>query len=204
MKKTITLSAFALSVFIAQGQTSKGSWLVGGGLAYTSSTEKQSGASGSSSTTIFQLTPDFGYFFIDNLAAGLGLNLNSSDNPASSSGGISTSYTIFTAGPIVRYYFGAGTNLKFFLHADAAWGSAKLSINSGGVPDQPSLPISEYEGKAGAAIFLNKNVALEFSAGYQSMTEKDNTGGDNLKYITGSVILGLGFQVYLGPVTKKK
>jgi hypothetical protein len=79
------------------------------------------------------------------------------------------------------------------------------SSNSGiTFQNQPSVPISIYDGKAGAAFFLTPNVALEFTAGYQSLTEKDNSGGEIVKFTTGSIIVGIGFQVYLGPRKNKK
>lgn len=82
----------------------------------------------------------------------------------------SSTVTIFAAGPFVRYYFNAGPKVKIFVHGDASWGSEKVSCNSGGnEQSQPGIPISIYEGKAGAAYFLNPAVALEFIVGYQSL-----------------------------------
>jgi hypothetical protein len=206
MKKVIVLSALVLIAFFAKGQTEKNNWLMGGGIGFTSSTRKESDVPGSSTATAFQLIPGIGYFFINNLAAGLSLNLNSSHSSNSSSNGGGTStMTYFTAGPFARYYFNASPHVKIFVHGDASWGSRKYDFNIGGNDEnQPSIPISIYEGKAGAAFFLNRNVALEFTAGYQSMTEKDNSGGNPVKYTTGSLIIGVGFQLYLGPAKIKK
>jgi hypothetical protein len=204
MKKVITLSVLALITFFAKGQTEKNNWLMGGSLGFTSSTQKESDVSGSSKTTVFQLTPDIGYFFINNLAAGIGLNLSSTHSSSSNTYGSSSStITYFTAGPFVRYYFNTSPHVKLFVHGDASWGSQKYSFTNGGNDQsQPADPVNIYEGKAGAAFFLNPNVALEFTAGYQSMTEKDKSGGTTVNLTTGSVIFGLGFQIYLGSAKK--
>jgi len=193
----------ALITFFAKGQTEKNNWLMGGSLGFTSSTQKESDVSGSSNTSVFQVTPGIGRFFMNNLAAGISLNLTSSHS-SSSGGSISGTTTYFTAGPFARCYFNASPHVKLFVHGDASWGSEKYSYNSGSGNDQgqPGNPITIYEGKAGVAFFLNPHVALEVTAGYQSMTETDKTGGTPVKYTTGSVVAGIGFQIYLGPSKK--
>lgn len=201
MKKMITLSVLALIAFLAKAQTEKNKWLVGGSLGFTSSTQKESDDPGSTKTTVFQLSPNIGYFFINNLAAGLNLNASSSHYSTSSAlGGNSSTVTYFTAGPFVRYYFNTSPHVKLFVHGDASWGSEKYSNNSD--QDVPSVPIAMYNGKAGAALFLSPNVALELTAGYQAMTEKDDAGGSAIKFTTGSFIAGFGFQIYLGSAKK--
>ncbi|HLX65634.1 MAG TPA: outer membrane beta-barrel protein [Puia sp.] len=206
MKKTIALSLMALTVFFAKGQTSKNSWLVGGTIGFSSSSEKDGDLSATTKSTSFQLSPGGGYFFLDNLAAGIDLNLNLIDEPAPPSGGFSTTATEFTAGPLVRYYFNVAPNVKLFLHGEATWGSYKVKYTEAGatVESPPSMPISTYLGKAGIAFFLNQKVALEFTAGYESLIEKEESLGENTKYTTGIIQIGLGLQVYLGPSKKKK
>lgn len=201
LKKTIVLSILALTVFFAKGQTSTGNWLVGGSAGLTSSTQKVSGSPGASTTTV-QFTPDFGYFFIDNLAAGISLNLVSAHNSTDPASGNSSTGMLFTLGPLIRYYFYSAAMVKLFVHADAGWGNDKFSYSN--ATQNLSVPISIYEGKAGAAFFLNPNVALEFTAGYQSLTEKYEFGGYTSKTTVGSVNIGLGFQVYLGSAKIKR
>lgn len=204
MKKAIALTVLALTVFFASGQTTRNDWFVGGSFGFTSSTQKETGVSGSTNSTIFALTPDAGYFFIDNLAAGI--NLNATSTHQSSGSSPATTITDVSAGPLVRYYFGIASNVKLFVHADASWGSLKYAYGYSGSPTQnsPSIPISMYDGKAGAAFFLNPNVALEFTAGYESLVEKESSGGYTTKFTTGSIVVGLGFQVYLGSGNAKK
>ncbi len=210
MKKTIVLSVLALTAFFANGPNYKKQLVHWRRLRIYIGITNRVGHSGILKVCIcfFLVTPDAAYFFIDNLAAGINLNLNSTHSSAGSNGGISSTSTYFTAGPLARYYFNVAPAVKLFVHADASWGSLKetYSYSGGGVTVQnpPNIPISIYEGKAGAAFFLNPNVALELTAGYQSLIEKDNSGGDNVKYTTGSIIVGLGFQVYLGPAKNKK
>ena len=199
MKKTIALASLALTVCFANAQTSTGSWLVGGSLAFSSSTQKETGTPGSTSSTTIQFTPDIGYFFINNLAGGINLNVISS-HTSTGDGGFASTTTLYLAGPLIRYYFYAAGNVKLFVHGDAEWGNEKSNFSSGGsTQHSPGIPISMYEGKFGAAIFLNRNVALEFSLGYQSLTEKDNTATPAENITTGSLNIGVGFQIYLGP-----
>ena len=189
----------ALTTFFAKAQTEKGNWFVGGALALTSSTQKAADVSGSTKSTVFALSPNVGYFFINNLAAGASLNLTTAHSSSSTSGSTSTStVTLFTGGPFVRYYFNTSRHVKLFLHGDASWGSEKVTVNFSGTDEGSSIPTSMYEGKAGVAFFLSPNVGLEFTAGYQSMTEKDS----GIKLTTGSVVVGLGFQIYLGSAKK--
>src|ERR1700722_5395214 len=198
MKKTTILPLFVLISFFANGQTSKSSWLVGGGAAFTSTTEKESGVPGSVKTTIFVLTPNAGYFFLDNLAGGLSVNLTSTHTVNGDSyGGTSTTVTYFTAGPFVRYYFNTAPKVKIFVHGDASWGSEKYSYTSGGNTQSQPLQASVYDGKAGVAVFLNPTVAVEFTAGYQSTALSEKSGGITSKSTDGSVIVGIGFQIYL-------
>ena len=201
MKKMMTLSVLVLIAFFAKAQTEKGNWLAGGSLGFTSSTQKVSYETGSTTTTVFQLTPNVGHFIANNLAAGINLNVSSTHFSTSGDlGENSSTATYLTAGPFVRYYFNTSPNVKLFLHGDASWGSEKYS--NGSDPGQPSIPISIYDGKAGAAFFLSRNVALELTAGYQSMVEKDNSMGFTTNYRTGSFVAGFGFQIYLGSAKK--
>lgn len=202
MKKTIALASLALTVCFANAQTSTGSWLVGGSLAFSSSTQKEASTPGSPSSTTIQFTPNIGYFFAPNLAAGIDLNVASSHT---STGGFGGTTTLYMAGPLIRYYFYSAADVKLFIHADAEWGNTKSNFSSGGsTQNSPGIPISIYEGKFGAAIFLNHNVALEFTLGYQSLKEKDNTVTPAENITTGSLNTGVGFQVYLGPGKTKK
>ncbi len=77
-------------------------------------------------------------------------------------------------------------------------------LSSGGMTQSsPGAPVRIYEGKFGAAIFLDRNVALEFTLGYESTIEKDNSVSPSEDIATGAFNIGLGFQVYLGPGKKK-
>src|SRR5688572_18221457 len=90
----------ALLLVSAQGlfaQINQGQWLVGGSAGFESG---KYGDSDESKYTSVHFNPNAGYFFINNLAGGLRLNLTSlkykEDDDASSS---------FSLAPFVRYYF---------------------------------------------------------------------------------------------------
>jgi hypothetical protein len=58
--------------------------------------------------------------------------------------------------------------------------------------------LTTYGFKAGPAFFLNPHVALEITAGYQSMKTK----GDNSNYTITDFMIGAGFQIHLEPSKK--
>ena len=189
MKKTAILSALILSIFTVKAQTEKNSWLAGGNAGFTSSTQKLSNVSGYSfKTNEFQISPGFGYFFINNFAAGLNVNfISTHTSETNMPGSESNTSTTFTAGPFLRYYFNVAQKTKIFIHGGANWGSYKPGSGD------PNLSISMYEVKAGPAIFLNPHVALEFTVGYQTSSYKSEE-----RNTTNSFDIGLGFQIHLG------
>lgn len=131
--------AAGLSVAKVNAQTEKGTYLLGGNATFQTS-------DGSSA---FSLSPNLGYFFIDNFAAGMRLNLYFTDD--------NNAYAI---GPFARYYFGGNATGKFF-------GQASLNIG-GGKNSDTELGVGIG---AGYAFFLNKSVALEAAANYDKTGE---------------------------------
>lgn len=174
MKKIFAMLAITAIGFGANAQTGKGTWLVGGSAGFNS---EKSAAAGSSSVSILNISPNAGYFFMDNLAAGLSVSLIS----ASGSGSTATQ---FNAGPMVRYYFTEiGSNAKLFAHANFGFGSTSYTGAS-------SVSSTNWGIKAGPAFFLTKNVALEATLGYGSSKVKDADA-------VNSFGVNFGFQVHL-------
>ncbi len=189
MKKTSVLSILILSIFTVKAQTEKNSWLAGGNIGFTSSTQKFSGVSDYSfKTSEFQINPGFGYFVINNLAVGVNVSFVSTHTSETNMPGTeSNTSTTFATGPFLRYYFNVAEKTKIFIHGGANWGSYKPGS------EDPSLSISMYEVKAGPAIFLNPHVALEFTVGYQTSSYKSDE-----KSTTNGFDIGVGFQIHLG------
>lgn len=180
MKKSILALGILCLFFSAtsQAQTSKGSWLVGGGITFTSS------KTGDYKQTDFTITPAAGYFFANNFAAGAGIGFASSKAEGEDAA------TLFSFNPFLRYYFvDLGPKAKLFGNGTFGFGSAKISGES--------QSFTNWEISAGPAIFLNQHVAMEIALAYGSTKFKDADDATN------SFGAKVGFQVHLGPATKK-
>jgi hypothetical protein len=167
--KKLLVAVFAMCVAtgaFAQDPIEKGAWLFSGGtnLGYNSISSSGGGAS----VSLFNFDTKGGYFFVDNLAAGILVNYTSI-----SGGGSDVSSTAI--GLFARYYLQG----KFFLGA----GFQSLSTSSGGTsgPSTTQIPF-----EAGYAMFFGKAVAVEPGL---SFTTYD--GGSTFG-------VRIGFSVYLG------
>jgi hypothetical protein len=156
---------FSMIVFSSFAQTDKGHYLIGGDLPFSARLNNGSGVS---------LSPQFGYFIVDNFALGGLISLNTG-------GG----YTGYALGPLARYYFETGNDKlkpfgQLFLGLGGTSRSGFYSYSSNGLVGNVA---------AGLAIFLNEHVALEpnFRIDFDSRTEEPS----------GTVSLNLGLQVYL-------
>ena len=172
MKKIFIATALLLTVisFTASAQTDKGDWLVGGQLAFNTT-------SGNSS---FTLAPSAGYFFGKNFAAGSELTLSFSKLGDSKT-------TAVGIGPFARYYFEL-KDPKFKPLVHASFGFVSITdkfLNQKTTNTATSLFIG-----AGGAYFINDNVALEGVMGY------NNTKVENEK-AEGGFLFRIGFQIHL-------
>jgi hypothetical protein len=173
MKQTLLFSFFAAMACGASAQTEQGVFLVGGNVQLTTA----------KNDTYVELSPTVGYFFVDNFAAGANIDLAFSKTGQSPNTYKSTNFGI---GPFLRYYVGT-TNVRPFLHGDVNFTSTKGKIGNG--ESSTSTGTSFFFGP-GAALFLNRNVALEGLAGYQHFAYKNQRG-------SGGFAFKIGFQVYL-------
>jgi len=167
--KKIFLSLLSITIAAASfAQTGKSDWMVGGRIDINT---------GKNSTHL-GFTPNAGYFFFDNFAAGGNISfdyLKSGDNKT----------TDFGIGPFVRYYF-THHKARPLVHANVNYLSSKLktpmfsSTNTG---------TSLFLG-GGLAYFINPNVSLEGVIGYSNTKYKNFEGSGGLRF-------NIGFQVYL-------
>ncbi len=176
MKKVFIVAALAMAAVSAQAQINKGQFMIGGTLGVNSSKFGDDGTR----VTNTNINPNVGYFFINNLAGGLRLDVESQkvkDQDADSR---------FAISPFVRYYFLPAAQ-KVNVFADASFG-----IGSAGGDDKESF--NQFSIMAGPAVFLTPNVALEFAVGYKSLGG-DFYGNDERNNTIG---LNVGFQIHLG------
>jgi len=178
MKKVLFAAFLLVSSNAIFAQINQGNWMVGGNVNFTHS------KIGDAKSNHFNISPDAGYFFIDQLAAGLRLNYGSDKVK-----GADDASTDWTVSPFVRYYFlPSGQMVNIFV--DGSYGFGKTG-------DKDKVSYNQFEFMAGPAVFLSPNVALEFALFYRSK------GGDAYKTLTSDDRLNqfgvnIGFQIHLG------
>lgn len=171
-RQLFILALLAAAGFKATAQTEQGNFLAGGNVQLNTAQHN----------TNITLAPTVGYFFVDNFAGGAILDLSYTKTGVSPSVGKTTAISI---GPFIRYYVGT-TNIRPFLQGDVEFSSTKYKA---GTESTTSTGTTFFVGP-GAAIFLNRNVALEGLAGYEHTAYAHQTG-------SGGFAFKLGFQVYL-------
>lgn len=191
----------------ANAQINKGSLMIGGGFGFNTGSNKTTSSNGSTSVSStskgseFSFTPRVGYFLINNLALGLGLDIGNSsttyteDGKTYKSGSGSTSIA-----PFVRYYYPVG-KVYPFVEANIGFGSQSTkSTDADGKETTNKTSLSSFGVGPGVAFFLNDNVALDASIMYGSINSKWTGSGTNpttYKSNRGRIMLGLGIQAFL-------
>lgn len=169
MKKILLTLALSAGLIIANAQTEKGDWMVGGGFRLNTSDKN----------TEITLNPNAGLFIINNLA--LGGNFSFSYNKVEDD-----KITAFGIGPFVRYYF-TNANVRPILHGHLNFISAKRNLS--GIGSNTNTGLNYFLG-GGAAIFLNDQVSIDGLLGYDHTKFNDFDG-------SGGFAMTIGFQVYL-------
>ncbi|HEY0355136.1 MAG TPA: hypothetical protein VGC29_02965 [Flavisolibacter sp.] len=182
MKKILSICLLALFANAASAQISRGQFLLGGNLSYTSKTQEIPGGDDYTTTTISG-APGFGYFFMNKLALGSRFSFTSTKV----TGGRNERYV---AAPFLRYYLmNKYSRFNFFLDGSYTAGQYK----SGTVERK----IEGYGVMGGPVVFLGSNVGLEFTVSY--LADKME-GGNWFKTVQG----GVGLQIHLGREKFKK
>lgn len=181
MKKLLFAAFVTFSAFTVSAQTNKGQWLVGGDASFSSTKQDEY------KTTSFSVSPNAGYFFIDNFAGGLRLDLT---NSTEKFGDFKFKTTSTAVAPFVRYYFlPIGDKAKLFGDASFGFGSMKEKEDD---DDEIKTNFTAFSIAAGPAFFLTPNTALEVTLGYTSTKIKDAEDATN------GFGINVGFQIHLG------
>jgi|WetSurSiteA1Bulk_404760.scaffolds.fasta_scaffold00243_2 outer membrane protein len=175
---------FALFVISGSAQTDAGKFLIGGSstLSFMSSTYKwkNDDANGTDSKEIaFNLAPQFGYFVIDGLVAGLEIQMGfTKSKPEDVENGDET-VTLMAAGPFARYYYGT-SKIKPYGQAGIFVGLSADKYydfyEDADVTDKTG--IFGYQFKAGAGFFFNDNVSLDMGFSFTNMSAKPKEDND--------------------------
>jgi hypothetical protein len=187
MKKLLvaTLCAISASAAFSQGNINKGDWMLGGSAGFNSSKY------GAYKATNFGLSPDAGYFFMRNLAAGMGISISTGKSKDIYD---ETTGWGFGMSPFVRYYF-LRSSEKINLFADGSFGYT-YSKTDGRLYDYKGSS-TMFAIKAGPAIFLTPATALELTIGYSSIKVKDIADTHN------NFGFSAGFQIHIPGIKKK-
>ena len=187
MKNLLIASLFVAfaSTASAQGNINKGDWMAGGNAGFNHTKE------GDFKTTSIELSPNVGYFFMNNLAGGLRMGVGSIKEEINSN---ESTMSGFHVGPFVRYYFLPGTQ-KINVFADGMYGFGQSKSESAGI--EAKYNYSQFSIMAGPAIFLTPSTALEIAVGYKSQKYEDADDAAN------TIGLNIGFQIHLGGAKKK-
>ncbi|MDH5475042.1 MAG: hypothetical protein OEX22_05065 [Cyclobacteriaceae bacterium] len=202
MKKIVlTLSlGVLLAGFSYSQKTTKGTKMASGTIGLTFNTEKRD--DGTAITTrgkysAINMNPNVGYFIMDGLAVGGGINIATSNYKRDGSADkLNTTSLAFA--PFARYY----TDMGLFGHVSVSLGSGKekdTQDNGGGnvTVTETNFGLFGFEFGGGYAYFLNDNVAVEPMLIYGSNSIKDKTAAPNTKEIHGGIQFRIGISVFL-------
>lgn len=174
MKKLLFAVAFLLSI-VANAQTEKGAFLLGGGFSLVT-------GEGSNQ---FAIDPNFGMLVADNFMFGGRVSYNSQKL-----GNVQTNQ--FGIGPFARFFFGQTSTKPFAVTEFDFLSSTTKSGNAGTIKSNGTRFLIGL----GFAAFINQTIAVEGVSGYTHSKFKDVDG-------SGGFTLRLGFGIYFNNKTVK-
>jgi len=192
MKKLSVSLTFAIISISSYGQFTKGTFMVGGSFSATFETEKTK--NGNTTTTTghtnsADMLPQAGYFLMDNLALGAGVDMRSTKSKSTDGTYVLTSNSASVA-PFARYYY-----QKFFGQGSFQLGSGKTKTVIDGSSSTSTYGVTGWSVAAGYAFLLNQHVAVEPQLGYGSSGQRYTS---TTKDISSGLFFKIGFQIYLG------
>lgn len=177
--KKLCLAAFCVFVsLISKGQITKGNWLVGGSVSYSSTKYNSENLGEPYKFSTLIIKPNMGYFFADKIAAGVQTNFKRS-------AGEESSWTEFSIGPSIRYYL-LKPDKQYNILAE---GYYLFGFDKGNAT--PSTNKSTYGLSTGPVLFLNNVVGLEMLVNYSSFKFQKINGRNN------TVSISIGLQIHL-------
>lgn len=205
-KNFLTALAVSLTLLFASSAeaqiTGRGTFMIGGelGLSSSSSSVTTNGTGNApdqisnNNATQFNIAPSIGYFFVNNLAIGVGIDysLNTSEDRLDSD---------LLFGPFVRYYIPFGDDKALFFEADFGYGNTADRLEDDqGVTRQALTQVFAAGIGPGFTIFSNDAIGIEalakykFGSGTSSITQDGIESSSNS--ITHAFDFSVGLQVY--------
>ncbi|MCO6480330.1 MAG: outer membrane beta-barrel protein [Phaeodactylibacter sp.] len=212
MKKPVLLIVFLLSAGTLLAQfTAQGNFMMGTTLGFSAanSTITQDYGTGdvakeNPTYTQFSIAPSIGYFLIDNLALGIGLDYTF--NQVKNEERTTNKDSDLLFGPFGRYYVPMTDDMSFFLEANFGFGNSSDDQEVGGVPQNISTNIFAMGIGPGFTIFSSEAVGIETLVKYNyARSDFDtNIGGARAKTMTrtNQFDFSVGFRFYFTAITK--
>ncbi len=212
MKKQILMTALMLSAGMLPAQyTTQGNFMMGTTLGFSAATSTITQDYGTGDVakenptyTQFSIAPSIGYFLIDNLALGIGLDYTF--NQVRNQGQNTNKDSDLLFGPFGRYYVPLSDDMSFFLEANFGFGNSSDNQDVGGVPQNISTNIFAIGVGPGFTIFSSEAVGIETLVKYNyARSDFDtNIGGVRAKTMTktNQFDFSVGFRFYFTALTK--
>lgn len=198
--------------------TTRGNFMIGTGIGFSTSdsevnvnTQNGSFSGDGGSSTQLNFSPSIGYFFANNFAFGVGMDLIASrtssqtdiTDPNSPEQSSRNSNVLF--GPFARWYVGVSDDKAFFLGSTLGFGSSRDQYNSATGGDQTiNNNIITVGVGPGFTVFSNSGLALEALVKYNYARSKsdiriDDVARESLTR-THAFDFSVGLQYYFGGV----
>jgi hypothetical protein len=210
---SLALSFLCLAVSSTSlAQTTKGSFLLGGSLEFSKSTDEitynyinEGDYSFEFKSTSITLRPNVSYFVIDGLALGL---ITPFSYSGAKMGEQKMSGITYAIGPMVRYYFLLGRDWAIFPEVSYSYGWNKQNGRDDHIygnevilfPGVREGNTKDFQGGVGLVYFLHPNIGLEAKFYYQSTRTTYYFGDpdqvDTMNFNQSSLNFSVGLQVY--------
>lgn len=206
----IFLFLFTLQYSFAQ-VTEAGNFMIGSTLGLSSAqsriTQIDSGGEESEETpssTQFSIAPSIGYFILDQLAVGIGMDYTLSQVDNSNEDYTRDSDLLF--GPFARYYLMTGDDSAFFLEANFGFGNARDDKEIGGQKQKINTNIFAMGFGPGFTVVSSGSVGIEALVKYNFAKSDFDTeiAGVRQQTIsrTNQFDFSVGLRYYFGGLTK--
>ena len=197
-------------------QLEKGSYLgtATAGLAFSTYKDLSSDDSYKSGNINFSINSGFGIFVINKLAIGPGFSINTGYSYSRDEENFeenkfyATSYSV-ALDPFVRYYFLSSGKFALFGQVSGMVGYGQ-TFNKFTVGNNPGTKITDdhftFGGglAAGFVYFINSNIGIETSLGYQYTGDQLKEQGSISRDRNGQLALNAGLSFYLGKCKKEE
>ncbi|MFA8435536.1 MAG: outer membrane beta-barrel protein [Marinifilaceae bacterium] len=202
LQKLALLLVVTLSGFNLVAQTSfRGSMIISGNtnlnfITMENTRDSDFGEESLGKQNTFDFSPEIGWFVNDDLILGVGLPINITTNKDED--GDKTTVSSYILAPFAKHYFGKG-NVRPFFQAILGYGITKYKEDTKYFDyDADSYEMNSflYGLGGGFSFFLNQNIALDFSTGYNHITSKPKDDNDSdYKMIKKGFQANVGFTI---------